>query len=337
MIPTPRARALLDAGKLKLAAKARLAEGGPEAAYEAAVLYHDGARAEHRALLATASPSPEARLVSAIERCACLILGLDASAVLEVGWADVLVARAVVDEATAGAMCAKIDAMMRSFVERYQKVVRKKPTFELDPETRRLVGSPKEVRAALERCLKAFPGDAFMWALRSAHDAEDGDIAGAWGAIQRARELRPEETSFVGWELRLVTKRLPVADAEARLAAAYADIERGGASAGVCFGFIVGVMDLAAKRRPAKQWIEQAIHAAIEGGRASPRHSEDQLAFRAVELGLREMLAGRKPGLAILYRCGLGRLAAVLPQDADWMSMVLAQTARLPLARRLAA
>jgi hypothetical protein len=334
MIPAPRRLALLDAGKLKLAAKARLAEGGQDAPYEAAVLYHAAARAEQRALLAMESPSPEARLASAIERCACLILGFDASAVLEVGWADVLSASAAAPEKTAAAMRSRIDEMMSSFIEKYRKVVEKKPAFDASREPRRPMGSPQSLRLALDRCLKAFPGDAFMWALRSSSYFEDGDIAAAWAAIRRARELMPDESSFVGWEIRLVAKHLPTAQAEARLAGAYAEIERGEASAEVCGGFIVAVMDLVPKSAHRAELLGQAIHAAMEGGRAAPRQSEDQMLFRAMVLGLREMLAGRKPGLSILYRCGLGRLAAATPEEADWMGIVLARTTPF---RRLAA
>jgi hypothetical protein len=86
MIAEARRLALLEAGKLKLAAKARLAEGGEAAPYEAAVLYHAAARAEQRTLLVMEAPSPEARLANAIERCACLIEGFDAMGVLEVAW-----------------------------------------------------------------------------------------------------------------------------------------------------------------------------------------------------------------------------------------------------------
>jgi hypothetical protein len=296
MIPAPYRLVVLEAGKLKLAAKARLAEGGQVAPYEAAVLYHAAARAEQRALLARELPSPEARLASAIERCASLILGFDATAVLDVGWADVLVASAAVEEKTAAAMRTRIDEMMSSFIEKYRKVVEKKPAFDVSRETRRLVGSPRSVRLALDRCLKAFPDDAFMWALRSSSYFEDGDVAAAWEAIRRARELMPEETSFVGWEIRLVAKHLPTAQAEARLAGAHAEIERGEASADVCGGFIVAAMDLVPKSAHRAELLGQAIHAAREGVRAAPRQSEEQKVFRAMELGLREMLAGGSRG-----------------------------------------
>ena len=334
MIPAPRRLALLEAGKLKLAAKARLAEGGQSARYDAAVLYHAAARAEQRALLALEAPSPEARLASAIERCACLILGFDASEVLDLGWADVLEASSAVEKKTAEAMRARIDEMMRDFVERYQKALGKVPAHDARVEA----GAPprpatRSARRDLDRFLQAFPGDAFAWARRSALSFEEGDAARAWEEIRRARELVPQEDSFMGWELRLVSKHLPTAQAEARLAEAYARIERDDASANVCFGFVIAALDLAPKSKHRDELLRQASNAATREAARAPQ-SEDRKMFRALDLSLREMLAGRKPGLEILYRCGLGHLAAAAPKQADPMKIVLARTTPF---RRLAA
>lgn len=99
------------------------------ARHDAAVLYHAAARAEQRTLLVLEAPSPEARLASAIERCACLIEGFDAMVVLEIAWADVLVASSAVPERTAAAMRSRIDASMSEFVHRYQGVLAKTPAF----------------------------------------------------------------------------------------------------------------------------------------------------------------------------------------------------------------
>ena len=176
MIPAPRRLALLEAGKLKLAAKATLAEGGADARYEAAVLYHAAARAEQRALLALESPSPEARLASAIERCASLIQGFDASAVLDSAWADVLVASAAVEEKTAAAMGARLNEMMSIFLERYQDVRGKAPAIDAWTEAGCPPGAPRSVHRELDRFLKVFPGEAFLWALRSSSYFDGGDV-----------------------------------------------------------------------------------------------------------------------------------------------------------------
>jgi hypothetical protein len=333
VIPAPRRLALLEAGKLKLAAKARLAEGGTDARYEAAVLYHAAARAEQRALLALESPSPEARLASAIERCASLILGFDALEVLDSGCRDVMVARAAVEQETAAAMGARINEMMSGFLARYQDARAKTPALDTWIHDGCPRGAPRSVHREFDRFLKVFPGDALLWALRSISYFNDGDIDTAWDSIHRALELSPQDQNFVGWELRLVSKHLPRAQAEARLAGAYPAIERGEASANVCGGFTFAAMDLAVKSAHRVELLGQALHAAMEAGRrTAPAQSEARREYRAIELGLREMLAGRKPEIAILYRCGLGRLAATMPPEADWMGIVSARTTLFRLA-----
>lgn len=174
-----------------------------------------------------------------------------------------------------------------------------------------------------------FPGEGLLWAVRSSLYFDGGDVETAWDSIRRALELSPQEQGFIGWELRLVAEHLPRAQAEARLAAAYPEIERGAASAEVRGGFIFAAMDLAVKSAHGVELLGQALHAAMEAGRTAPPQSEIRRLYRAMELGLREMVAGRKPQISILYRCGLGRLAATMPQEADWMGIVSARTTQL--------
>ena len=221
MIAELRRLALVEAGKLKLAAKARLAEGGETARYEAAVLYHAAVRAEHRTLLAMETPSPEARLANAIERCACLIEGFDAMFVLEVAWADVLVASSAVLEKTAAAMRTRVDAKMSEFVSRYTKMLAKVPAFKASIEA----GDPwRAPPREIDRFLKVFPGDARVWSIRGDAYLQSGDVTAAWEALQRARELMPAETVYVALELALIPRHLPSAQAEARLDGIYTQI-----------------------------------------------------------------------------------------------------------------
>jgi predicted Zn-dependent protease len=324
VIAEPRRRALLDAGKLKLSARARLAEGGKGARYEAAVLYHEAARAEHRALLATEAPSPEARLASAIERCACLIEGFDATAVLDDGWADVLAASDAVGREAAAAMRARIDEKMLAFLVRYQRVLAATPGLRSWLEEGRF--RPLQAgKGELDRFLKAFPGDAWVWCARSIARAAAGDVSAAWKAIRRARELAPDHTVFVQVELSLVPMYYEPAQAEARLESVYASIERGAANADGCFGFIYGALRLAEKSDRREGLLRQALAAAAEGSRVPPLGPEDRQRFKLLELWLREILAGRKPTVDILYRCGLGHLAATAPEGADPLDLVLSR------------
>lgn len=321
MIAEPRRLALLEAGKLKLAAKARLAEGGATARHDAAVLFHAAARAERRTLLVMESPSPEARLANAIERCACLIEGLDAMAVLEVAWADVLVASSAVPQRTAAAMRRRIDASMLELVHRYQGVLARTPAFKAAIEADDPWRASRALDRDLDRFLKVFPGDARVWSIRSWHHHQAQDITAAWESILRARELMPEETAFVGMELELLPMLLPPARAEAQLDGIYAQIERGDANADICIGFVGAAVQLAKKHRHREKLLRQALNAAIAGTRAADPLPSDRKIFRVFELSLGELLAGRKPTVEILYRCGLGSLATATEQ-ADPMAIV---------------
>jgi hypothetical protein len=325
MIAEPRRLALLEAGKLKLAAKARLAEGGEIARYDAAVLYHAAARAEQRTLLVMEAPSPEARLASAIERCACLIEGFDAMVVLEVAWADVLVASSAVPEKTAAAMRSRIDIKMSEFISRYQGVLAKTPAFRASIEADDPWRASRSLDRETDRFLKVFPGDARVWTIRSWHYLQAGDITAAWEAVQRARALMPEETTYVAVELDLIPKHLSSARAETQLDGIYTQIERGDANADICFGFVGAAMQLAQKGRHREKLLRQAFDAARAGFRAAQLLPNDRKIFRVLELCLREMLAGRKPTIEILYRCGLGSLATAATQ-ADPMAIVLSRT-----------
>lgn len=328
MTTEPRRRALLDAGKFKLAARARLAEGGKDARYEAAVLYHEAARAERRALLATEVPSPEARLASAIERCACLIEGFDAMAVLEVGWPDVLAAGAAVTPEVSASMCLRIDEKMSRFVARYRRVLATTPTFRswMEGDQR----APfRAGEGELARFLRAFPGDARIWGSRSAEHAERGENAAAWSAISKARALMPDDTVIRGFALVLMPLHHPPAVAEYILDGVYASIERGEENADVCIGFVYATVRLASRSERREKLLRQALTAAVEGLRAPPLWHEDRQTFRAMELCLREVLADRRPTLDILYRCGLGRLAATAPEGADPLDILLSRASPL--------
>jgi hypothetical protein len=229
-----RRRALLEASKLKLAAKARLAEGGDDAPFEASVLYHAAARSEQRALRALEAPSPEARLAAAIERCACLIDGLDASAVMGGAWASVLDDSAALAEPKARAMRSRIDAMVASFFAKYQRVLAKDSRGE----------APLTARE-MDRLLEAFPGDAHSLAMRSLAHIEASEIDAAWRAIQRARRLAPENTRFAQISVYLVPMVLPRDQAEAQLADVRRSIRGGRASDDVYFGLVSATRQLA--------------------------------------------------------------------------------------------
>lgn len=81
---------VVSSSRLKLRATAYLAEATDRAIFNACVLFHDAARLERRAVEALTPGPPEARLVSAIEECWCLLDGFNPDAAAEV-WSRLLV------------------------------------------------------------------------------------------------------------------------------------------------------------------------------------------------------------------------------------------------------
>jgi hypothetical protein len=327
MISEAERRTFLESSKLKLAAKARLAEGGGDARYEAAVLFHAAARVERRTLRAMDAPSPEARLASAIEVCNCLVDGLDPPAVLG-AWGQVLDVSDLVQPPTARAMRARIDVKVQAMVTEYQRVLAKTPALRdwLDAGV-----PPSRARERdLGKMLTAFPGDAQGWGVRSAVLDGLGSIPEAWNAIRRARSLDPEDTFLRGWELQVMARHEPPDRAETVVDGVHAEILRGDTDADICFFFVTAALQLAEKSPHRPKLLAQALDAANAGfGALSPRAPERPL-FRAMQLSLKELLAGRTPGTDILYRCGLGTLAAGNPSANPLAIVARARPIRRP-------
>jgi hypothetical protein len=328
VIPEPQRLALLESSKLKLAAKARLAEGGKDARYEAAVLLHAAARAERRVLLAFEAIPAEARLVSAVERCGCLIDGSDPTAVLEDAWRDVLDASDRLPRQAARAIRSRIDPKMSAFLSEYQETLTRTPALKAWMEAGApWAGAPSLIRD-LTRFLTAFPGDARAWTIKSAAHLQAGETPAAWAAVRRARTLSPEDMVSRHAELSLVPLVLPPGEAVSMLDAVHAEILRGEGSADLCFGFIGAALDLSAKVGQGSHLLQQALDAATQGLTLQLWPGDHKM-LRALQLMLRERIAGRKPSVDILYRCGLGTLAAARPGEADPMALVLERVAPL--------
>jgi hypothetical protein len=330
----PLRQAHLDASHLKLAARARLLEAGKQAPYEAAVLYHAAARAERRALLAAERPSPEARLAAAIEVCGCLIDGRDPTAVLDSAWGEVLDATARVPDKTARAMRARLDPDRNTLVAEYTRTLVKLPALRTHLDATEPAAAPAALRRDTERYLAAFPGDARIWGLRSTLDLAAGAPDRAWDAIRRALALAPDTSVYRRTELHLLPSFLPPADAAVQLDAVHAEVARGAADADLCFGFLDAALQLADRTALRERLLQQALDAATTGWALSAAVPLDRKIFHAMQFGLREILAGRRPDADVLYRAGLGAWAAASPEDADPVAIVLG---RMTPARHLRA
>jgi tetratricopeptide (TPR) repeat protein len=235
-------------GKLKLRALALLAEGGDEAAFEAATLLREAARAEERALRLLPIADPETRLGVAVECCGCLV---DARAprAAALAWGDVLRASEGLPDKTLRAHRAKLDPKVASLERDHERALAATPTLNAAHFLWPAVADKARAQKELDILLARFPGEVELWYTRYQASFFDKDYAAAWSALEKARALDPGKLFVLGAELLLAPRVLPVAAAEARLDAAYSMIRRAGVEldADVCLCFGIASFQLAEK------------------------------------------------------------------------------------------
>lgn len=263
----PNYSALLEAsGKLKLKATSLMAYGDDESRFDAAVLFHDAARLEARALALLPDPPPRVRLASAIERCGCLLEGLDVVQAIH-AWQEVEQQSRAVPREEAEALRARIDPLYHAMQRDRAEATSKAPVLTAanfvwsdvpEADRSRVAG---EISAVLSR----FPGDAvayFISAMAALHDQRLDDAA---RAIQRASRLRPDDPFFRGLALLLLPITMDATELEKRLAQTYDDLRREPADGMVYLGFVVASLGaFFAGARPAVQK-DRALWAAGEG------------------------------------------------------------------------
>jgi hypothetical protein len=296
-----------ESGKLKLRATALLADGGRAETFEAACLFHEAARAEARALRILDAASPTVRLTSAVERCACLIEGLDPQGAA-LAWGDVLDASRWVPEATALALRANIQARRASQARAWSKALRGSPAFVKTMGSAGWVPAGRAERAGLGRELRAllavFSGVADLWLVLSSNEEADGDLKEAWSAVQRARRLDPEDAQGAAMTLFVAARALGQAEAEGYLDQVHARLEL--APWELCLAAAaVGLMMGRRWGRGPERWA-RALAATVEGESRRDAPGRARKFFRALHLLLSELLAGRPPTEDVLFRAGLG-------------------------------
>jgi hypothetical protein len=296
-----------ESGKLKLRATALLADGGPDERFEAACLLHEAARAEARALRILDAPPPTVRLTSAVERCACLIEGLDPPGAA-LAWGEVLDASRPVPEPTALALRAKIQTKRASQARGWSKALRGAPVFVKTMWSAGGASADRAHRSGLGQETRAllalFPGVAGLWLALSSNEEDDGNLKGAWAAVQHARRLDPEDAQVWARTLFVAARALGRVEAQAYLDQVHARLES--APWDLCLA--AAAVELIMARRfghdPARR--ARALAATIEGESRPDAPGGARKCFRALHLLLSELLAGRPPTEEILFRAGLG-------------------------------
>ncbi|HKY38995.1 MAG TPA: hypothetical protein VJN18_23815 [Polyangiaceae bacterium] len=305
---------LVSSSKLKLRATALLAEGTEATIFDACVLFHEAARLERRAVDALSPCPPETRLAGSIEECWCLIEGCDPDAAAGV-WSRILDEAQQVDHATAESMLGRLRPRYDRYIREFSRAVQDHPQLRTAGQTQVLVPSSlaerKKMLHGVHALLKQFPGLPAMWAGASHLAHAIGDRQQAWGSLQRALELAPDVSGFRALSLVAAAETLKPAEADRHLKQAYADLHQ--ADAQVCLMYAFGELILSQRltENPTLRWKRalEAVNAAF------PKSRSEWLAksLKGLRLFLEAAISKRKADPDLLYRAGLGRLAATSP------------------------
>ncbi len=314
--------ALGEAGKLKLRATAILAEGDDlESRFRAAVLLHDAARAEARAMRAVAAPSDQERLGSLVEQCMCFVEGCDPLGAARLR-GQILEYRDRVDRTTFERMSGRLKPAYDQLARRWASAIRGSRSLlahrvlvPSDPEARDAVG------AEIEGLADRFPGTAELWWGVHRHYEAIGDWKAAWEAIERARQLQPDNHRYLEFAVLLAARRRPVEEARRFLAGTFEQLDR--LPSAVSLFVALGELELAGRRRAAAHEHWRAGLKAVHAGLSKPQDQEVARLHQYLEatrLLLVALLAGEKPTMDLLYQAGLGDLVIATtsrqkPQD----------------------
>jgi len=322
---------LASSGRLKLRAKALLAEGTPDEVFRACVLLHDAARIQRLAVQALPACPPVTLLSSLVEECWCFVEGRDPLRAAET-WGLLLLAREAVDAATAEAILSRLSPRFEAFRQEFARLGAASPTLRAmveagpasDPSRAARVRARKELGTVLAR----FPGAMNFWWMLYRLAEMEGNKAEAWDALSRARQLAPDNARLAAMSLVVAVWALPAAAAEQHLAGVRGTLDR--AVAEVCLLYALAEIVLArvaAREEQVLRW-ERAREAA-EAGLTRADTPELRSNLKATQLLLRELLAGREPTMEVLYRSGLGKAAALEKPDANVVDFLTTRSRHL--------
>jgi len=302
---------LVSSSKLKLRATAYLADGSEAAVFDACVLFHDAARLERRAVEALTLCPPEARLAGSIEECWCLLEGHDPHAAADV-WSRILDEVASVTRATADSMLARLRPRYDRAIKDFVGSIQSRPVLSRIGYTQVLVPSSaaeqKSTLHELQALLKRYPGVPGLWGGLSRLAEVAGNEKLAWHAVDRAGRLSPENSGIRALSLQMAAKALSPAEADQYLSKAFSEL--GSAEAEVCLMYAFSEIILVERSSASRNERWKRALTAVE--MAFPKtHSEwMRKNLKGVRLYLEAALAKRKADPDLLYRAGLGRLAA---------------------------
>jgi len=294
-----------SAGRQKLRAKALLAAGDRQSRLDAAILLHEAARTEDRALSAVETPDARLRLASLVEQCACLVEGLDPAGAATT-WGRVLVASAEVPSPQRDAVRERLDPMFGAAFKAFRAELR---TWKTIRRTGRLLPDSgvdrKTARRELEGTMGVFPGVSSLWYGVFRHDSAEERWKAAWKAIETARRLEPDNSRYAAMALWIAGKAIGEGGLDRCLAGI--SVETSGPE--VLAMYALNQVSLAATAPASARGgrLAKALAAAIRG--ESLAHEAEYLRgyLVATRLLAQSLCQGDEPGHELLFQAGLGR------------------------------
>ncbi|WP_437671212.1 hypothetical protein [Sorangium sp. So ce131] len=318
---------LASSGKLKLRATARLAEGGPDATFEACVLLHEAARLERRAAEVLPACPASTRLAASVEECFCLVEGRNPPGAGEV-WGRILREKRDVDGGTAEALLSRLTPRYEASRRGFAKLIGSCTTLRQLRIAGALVPTSAAERARAARevnlVLSKFPGiPGFWWAAYRLAEA-GGDLETAWSALSRAHRLEPDNRQFTAMGVLVAARALSAGDADEHLGRARASLDRAGAE--VCLMYALAEIELARADGARARWLRAREATGI--GLVQARSEELRRELHATQLVLDSLLAGQDPTFDALYLAGLGAVAASAPPKSNVIELLSSEAER---------
>ncbi len=318
---------LASSGRLKLRAKSLLAEGTPDEVFKACVLLHDAARIQRLALEALPACPAVTTLSSRVEECWCFVEGRDPPRAAE-AWGHVLQAQEAVDAPTADAILSRLSPRFEASRRSFSRIIAASPTLlsiaEVGLGTDLSRTSRLRVRKELDAVLAQFPGAMNFWWMRYRLAEMDDKRQEAWSALERARLLAPDNSRLRAMSLVVAVWALPPIAAEQHITGVRGTLDQ--AAAEVCLMYALAEITLArgaSRDETTLRWTR--ARDAADAGIARAGTPELRRNLKAIQLLLCDLLAGREPTMEILYRAGLGRVAAMEKPDANVVDLLNAR------------
>lgn len=309
--------------KLKMKARSHLLDWDPEdpafegCGFEAAVLFHQAERLEHAAILSLVDATDETRLNAAIERCACLVEGLDPLDAAQV-WGEALELAARLPTETRAAYTEvfypRLKATLDAWNEAYTPLRQLLVVGGLMPVDRVLRA---EMKASTVALASKFPGVTQLWWRIYRHQEADGELPEALETLRtRARPLDPQNFNYLGATLDLLIR---LDQPPALIDQTLEQIDLRKAAAPVCILYASAEIRLA--RIEASQRTDRLSRArrVINCGlRQQAEGTDHHQHLRALELFVDALEAGQSVDVReVLFRAGLGALVAESPSLAE--------------------